>query len=707
MHVPHSQLELVTGDAGKRGVCTEQPWVDMDQTVGTSEMLSLALSGFADAVEGDSSAASQKNPIAKSRRAQKPDSAVRVFGASRDSDVENHPTQTEEVVSLDWLKLLQGVTLLQVNSKLEGGSAERDERANGPTLSDAALACDKGRWLGLRELARRAMFGTDVLGDGGTCRDPVSTSSLSHAVSRVLNDEDAETTFLEEKQQKNSSLLLRAVRVDFFESEKIQHDAAAERRKRHARFGLGARGGAGAGVPGAGVPDVDAGDAREDGGPNEEGFVVTAAAANAVATARAGGTRSDSDGSALPRMASSTDIVSRRTETVTKPLLFGYGIFGGDDAFLLAEHPFAFFVETLARLGWNVPGVFSGKGGYLLVQKIASGVILGILKMKLTEMPGCVSAERLGGQETSIVSINAGLSRLCRNAVHDVWRVETLLALVRGDSKSPESGYGQSGPVRCVTRVLSRLGLGTVESVAFALVKHTRRAAEADGAVDGANAETAEVSVDDSNETPDVHSTNPGLTTVTWSSLPDRHEDALLRCVDTKCARCLLKPRDPAVCLNCGTILCCADTNCRAIDTQGSDRNSDRLNTLSSADDEAAILGGGLAVDRRPGQIALDSSTRGACAEHACKRECGAGSCCFLLLKSTRVLIIHSNGKRVCIHPSFYRDAHGEEDEHMKRGRPLFLDRETVANLRKLWERGALEHDTAATGGSRLGGEWY
>jgi hypothetical protein len=169
----------------------------------------------------------------------------------------------------------------------------------------------------------------------------------------------------------------------------------------------------------------------------------------------------------------------------------------------------------------------------------------------------------------------------------------------------------------------------------------------------------------------------------------------------------LLKPRDPAVCLNCGTILCCADTNCRAIDTQGSDRNSDRLNTLSSADDEAAILGGGLAVDRRPGQIALDSSTRGACAEHACKRECGAGSCCFLLLKSTRVLIIHSNGKRVCIHPSFYRDAHGEEDEHMKRGRPLFLDRETVANLRKLWERGALEHDTAATGGSRLGGEWY
>jgi hypothetical protein len=27
--------------------------------------------------------------------------------------------------------------------------------------------------------------------------------------------------------------------------------------------------------------------------------------------------------------------------------------------------------------------------------------------------------------------------------------------------------------------------------------------------------------------------------------------------------------------------------------------------------------------------------------------------------------------------------------------------------LRKLWERGALEHDTAATGGSRLGGEWY
>ena len=97
----------------------------------------------------------------------------------------------------------------------------------------------------------------------------------------------------------------------------------------------------------------------------------------------------------------------------------------------------------------------------------------------------------------------------------------------------------------------------------------------------------------------------------------------------------------------------------------------------------------------------------GACSEHASRRKCGGGSCCFLLLKSTRVLILHSSGTRACLFPSPYVDAHGEEDEHMRRGRPLFLDEARARLLETLWASGALEHDSRATGASRLGGEWY
>jgi E3 ubiquitin-protein ligase UBR3 len=78
-----------------------------------------------------------------------------------------------------------------------------------------------------------------------------------------------------------------------------------------------------------------------------------------------------------------------------------------------------------------------------------------------------------------------------------------------------------------------------------------------------------------------------------------------------------------------------------------------------------------------------------------------------LLLKSTRVLILHSGSQRACLFPSPYLDAHGEEDEHMRRGRPLFLSDARCSFLEKLWACGALEHDSRATGSSRLGGEWY
>ena len=91
----------------------------------------------------------------------------------------------------------------------------------------------------------------------------------------------------------------------------------------------------------------------------------------------------------------------------------------------------------------------------------------------------------------------------------------------------------------------------------------------------------------------------------------------------------------------------------------------------------------------------------GACSEHASRRKCGGGSCCFLLLKSTRVLILHSSGTRACLFPSPYVDAHGEEDERPA-PRAARWDMSPWTRrarlLETLWASGALEHDSRATG---------
>jgi E3 ubiquitin-protein ligase UBR3 len=61
----------------------------------------------------------------------------------------------------------------------------------------------------------------------------------------------------------------------------------------------------------------------------------------------------------------------------------------------------------------------------------------------------------------------------------------------------------------------------------------------------------------------------------------------------------------------------------------------------------------------------------------------------------------------MCLYPSIYLDAHGEEDEFLKRGRPLFLDRERYAALSELWAHGALDYDTLALHTSKVGSDFY
>ena len=53
----------------------------------------------------------------------------------------------------------------------------------------------------------------------------------------------------------------------------------------------------------------------------------------------------------------------------------------------------------------------------------------------------------------------------------------------------------------------------------------------------------------------------------------------------------------------------------------------------------------------------------------------------------SKILLIR--GKRICLYPSVYLDQHGEEDEFLKRGRPLFLNKRRYGALEDLWVNGA------------------
>ena len=145
-----------------------------------------------------------------------------------------------------------------------------------------------------------------------------------------------------------------------------------------------------------------------------------------------------------------------------------------------------------------------------------------------------------------------------------------------------------------------------------------------------------------------------------FSALPSDHSEVFLALADRACGACGSAPRDPALCLACGAVTCCAGFCCRA---------------------------------GRHGETSRHASS------------CGAGSGAFLLVKSTKTLLIR--GPRVCLYPSVFLDAHGEEDEFMKRGRPLRLDRRRVDALEAMWAEGAFDYDTAALRASRVGSDFY
>ena len=467
-------------------------------------------------------------------------------------------------------------------------------------------------------------------------------------------------------------------------------------------------------------------------------------------------------------------------------------LFRGGDTSFLKRRPFLFLVELLARADTIQPGVFGESGGVEKAEAFARAVFFAAARDAVDESVASLALARdvsafqsafflpsekarEGSIETTTTSVVARLASFSPRLERMAWRTETLLAILRGEPFD-KAAFGSVASVASVAnrnrrfleetvgsveRLSSRLFRAPFEDAVVSALEEADDALKANAftrvsawrmRVNDATPENTDVSLsrecgkgEDAYRTSYLHSDDANALlreifadpapfvppAFEVSALPRRHEDALARFAEATCERCLAKPRDPAVCLVCGAVMCCADASCAAPETKpkrGRDvrdaarderalrsfSRETRRDELEQRDERDEI--------RRPFFL-YDASSKtkthgalgdavvledvGACSEHASRRKCGGGSCCFLLLKSTRVLILHSSGTRACLFPSPYVDAHGEEDEHMRRGRPLFLDAARARLLETLWASGALEHDSRATGASRLGGEWY
>jgi Proteolysis_6 C-terminal len=117
-------------------------------------------------------------------------------------------------------------------------------------------------------------------------------------------------------------------------------------------------------------------------------------------------------------------------------------------------------------------------------------------------------------------------------------------------------------------------------------------------------------------------------------SLPMLFQDLLEMVDGHKCSSCHQVPRTPALCLGCSVIVCTDKSSC-------------------------------------PGWAK----------QHA--YDCGAGVCVFLVLKTTGVCVYRND--RLAMWGSPYLDEHGEEDAELRRGKPLFLNRDRYAALERLW----------------------
>ncbi|CAD5119934.1 DgyrCDS8513 [Dimorphilus gyrociliatus] len=127
--------------------------------------------------------------------------------------------------------------------------------------------------------------------------------------------------------------------------------------------------------------------------------------------------------------------------------------------------------------------------------------------------------------------------------------------------------------------------------------------------------------------------------------LPEKYEHFFSYHHKAKCPNCQIPPKEPAVCLSCGRIVCFKASCCREDGVYEAIKHT---------------------------------------------KECGAGTNLFLLVNSSAILVLKIN--KVASWGSVYLDEHGEEDKNLKRGKPLFLSSERYNLLEKQWATNALEN---------------
>uniref|UniRef100_A0A6I8N647 E3 ubiquitin-protein ligase n=1 Tax=Ornithorhynchus anatinus TaxID=9258 RepID=A0A6I8N647_ORNAN len=111
------------------------------------------------------------------------------------------------------------------------------------------------------------------------------------------------------------------------------------------------------------------------------------------------------------------------------------------------------------------------------------------------------------------------------------------------------------------------------------------------------------------------------------------------------CSVCTKVPKDPAVCLVCGTFVCLKGLCCK-------------------------------------------QQSYCECVLHS--QNCGAGTGIFLLINASIIIIIR--GHRFCLWGSVYLDAHGEEDRDLRRGKPLYICKERYKVLEQQWVSHTFDH---------------
>jgi len=113
-----------------------------------------------------------------------------------------------------------------------------------------------------------------------------------------------------------------------------------------------------------------------------------------------------------------------------------------------------------------------------------------------------------------------------------------------------------------------------------------------------------------------------------------------------QCSVCNTCPKDPSLCLVCGTFVCMRDQCCK--------QNSNLFEATSHS------------------------------------INCGAGTAIYLSVHSSTIVVVR--GKRACLWGSVYLDSFGEEDRELKRGKPLFLSKERYALLQQQWLLHRFDH---------------